>query len=126
MSSIRRPPLTDGSRLPDDQLRAVLGAVPAMVWLARPDGSAAYFSQQWLDYTGLSEDQALGAGWTVRVHQDDLTRLTEYWRSLLASGARGEIEARLGRSDGQYRWCLFRAAPLRDGSGRITEWWDQR
>jgi len=122
MSSIRRPPLTDGSRLPDDQLRAVLEAVPAMVWLAKPDGSAAYFSQEWLDYTGLSEDQALGSGWTVRVHQDDLTRLTEYWRSLLASGARGETEARLGRSDGQYRWCLFRAAPLRDGSGRITEW----
>ena len=68
MSSIRRPPLTDGSRLPDDQLRAVPRTVPAMVWLARPDGSAAYFSQQWLDYTGLSEDQALGWGWTVRVH----------------------------------------------------------
>jgi PAS domain S-box-containing protein len=122
MSSIRRPQVTDGPHQLGDSLRAVLETVPAMVWLAKPDGAAAYFSQEWLKYTGLPEDQALGWGWVVRVHQDDLARLTEYWRSLLASGTPGEIEARLQRADGHHRWCLFRAAPLRDASGCVTEW----
>jgi PAS domain S-box-containing protein len=122
MPLTRRPEASDRPYPLDDQLRAVLAAMPAMVWLADPDGGAAYLSQQWLDYTGLTEDQALGWRWFVRVHQDDLARLTEYWRSRLASGAPGEVEARLLRTDGQHRWCVFRAAPLRDASGRITGW----
>ena len=73
-------------------------------------------------YTGLSAEQAGGWGWTTAVHQDDINRLTTHWQTLLASGAQGEIEARLRRSDGQYRWFLFSAAPLHDDSGRLTGW----
>lgn len=116
-------PTSSESRDPiDGQLRAVLDTAPALLWLADPDGAAVYLNQQWLTFTGLPEELALGWGWTVRVHQEDVTRLTEYWRAMLASGAPGEIEARLQRADGHYRWLLFRAAPLRDASGAVVGW----
>jgi hypothetical protein len=54
------------------------------------------------------------------VHPNDLNRLIDYWRSILSSGESGEIEARLRRFDGQYRWFLFRASPLREETGRIN------
>src|SRR5262249_41743842 len=86
-------------------------------------GAAVYINRQWLEYTGLSEDQALGWGWTAAVHRGDLDRLTEYWRAVLASGEPGKIEARLRRLDGSYRWFLFSAAPLRDASGGLSGGW---
>jgi PAS domain-containing protein len=57
------------------------------------------------------------------MHPDDLDRLVDYWRSILASGETGEIEARIRRYDGEYRWFLFRADPLRDESGTIVKWY---
>ena len=122
MATIQLPAAGDGPHPVDDQLRAVLDAMPALVWLAAPDGAAVYIGQRWLEYTGLSAEQAAGWGWNAAVHEDDINRLTTHWQTLLASGARGEIEARLRRSDGQYRWFLFSAAPLHDDSGRLTGW----
>ena len=122
MSQNRLVTATDSAPALDGQLRVVLDTAPALMWLASSDGAAVYLNQQWLTFTGLSEEQALGWGWTVRVHPEDLARLTEYWRTLLASGAAGEIETRLQRADGQYRSFLFSAAPLRDASGTISGW----
>ena len=122
MATIQLPAAGDGPHPVDDQLRAVLDAMPALVWLAAPDGAAVYIGQRWLEYTGLSAEQAAGWGWNAAVHEDDINRLTTHWQTLLASGARGEIEARLRRSDGQYRWFLFSAAPLHDDAGRLTGW----
>src|SRR6187397_1306531 len=112
----------DSAHLLDDRLRVVLDTAPASMWLANTDGAAVYLNRQWLNYTGLTADQALGWGWAGRVHQEDVTRLTEYWRTLLASAAPGQIETRLQRADGQYRWFLFSAAPLCDASGAIFGW----
>ena len=104
-------------------IRLVVDTIPALAWSARPDGSAELFSRRWLEYTGLSEEEARNWGWTVAVHPDDLSRLADYWRSVLASGEQGEIEARLRRFDGEYRWFLFSANPLRDESGKIVDWY---
>ena len=122
MATIQLPAAGDGPHPVDDQLRAVLDAMPTLVWLAAPDGAAVYIGRRWLEYTGLSPEQAAGWGWNAAVHDDDINRLTTHWQTLLACGARGEIEARLRRSDGQYRWFLFSAAPLHDVSGRLTGW----
>jgi PAS domain S-box-containing protein len=75
-----------------------------------------------LDYTGLSLDEALGWGWNAAVHPDDLDPLMDRWRALQPSGRAGEIEARLRRYDGEYRWFLFRAEPVRDNHGDIFKW----
>jgi PAS domain S-box-containing protein len=110
-------------KAPDEQLGAIIDTIPALVWSARPDGSAEFFNRPWLDYAGLSYDQARDWGWVKAVHPEDLNRLIEHWRSILASGEPGEIEARLRRFDGEYRWFLFRASPLRDESGTAVKWY---
>src|SRR5438445_13828513 len=91
-------------------------AIPTLAWSARPDGSAEFFNRRWLDYAGLSAEEASDWGWTVALHREDRARLTDYCPQLLASGEAGEIDARLHRFDGELRWFLFRAIPSRDGS----------
>jgi formate hydrogenlyase transcriptional activator len=98
-------------------------AIPTLAWSARPDGSAEFLNRRWLDYTGLSAEEALDWGWAAAVHTDDRQRLLDSWRRLLASGEAGEIEARLRRYDGDYRWFLFRAEPVRDTHGDIVKWY---
>ena len=104
------------------ELQEVIETIPVMAWSAAADGAAEFFNRRWLDYAGLSADQVHGWGWTSAVHPDDLSRLADYWRSVLASGAPGEFEARLRRFDGVYRWFLFRATPSRD-HGRVVKWY---
>jgi PAS domain S-box-containing protein len=103
-------------------VRRVVDAIPTLAWSARSDGSADFFNQRWLDYTGLSAEQARDWGWTVALHADDLSGLVDYWRSVLASGEPGEVEGRLRRFDGVYRWFLFRATPSFDDDGRVVKW----
>jgi formate hydrogenlyase transcriptional activator len=104
------------------ELQEVIETIPAMAWSAATDGAAEFFNRRWLDYAGLSADQVRGWGWTSAVHPDDLSRLADYWRSVLASGEPGEFEARLRRFDGVYRWFLFRATPSLD-HGRVVKWY---
>src|ERR1700740_2638567 len=96
----------------DEAIRLVVDTIPALAWSARPDGSAEFFNQRWLDYVGLAAEEAADWGWTVALHPEDRDRLADYRGYLLASGEAGEIEARLRRFDGEYRWFLFRASPL--------------
>jgi PAS domain-containing protein len=84
----------------------VVDAIPVLASSARADGSADFFNQGWLEYTGLSAEQARDWGWTVALHSDDLNGLVDYWRSVVASGKPGEIEGRLRRFDGVYRSAL--------------------
>jgi PAS domain S-box-containing protein len=103
-------------------VRLVVDTIPTLAWAARADGSADFFNQRWLDYTGLSVERARDWGWTVAIHPGDLTGLVDYWRSVLASGEPGEIEGRLRRFDGVYRWFLFRATPSFDDVGKVLKW----
>ena len=104
-------------------LKLIVDTIHALAWSARPDGTAEFFNQHYLDYMGLSAKQAEGWGWTAAVHPDDLNGLAATWQTILASGKLGEAEARLRRHDGEYRWFLFRANPLRDESGNIVKWY---
>jgi PAS domain S-box-containing protein len=105
-----------------DELRGFIDSSPTLTWSCSPDGSVDFFNQRWLDYTGLSDEQARGWGWTVALHPDDLNGLVDYWRSVLASREPGEIEGRLRRFDGVYRWFLFRATPSFDNDGTVVKW----
>jgi PAS domain S-box-containing protein len=107
----------------EHNLKLTIDTVPAMAWSARPDGSAEFFNQHFLDFVGLSEEQARDWGWTFAAHPDDLNGLAATWQRIIASEAPGEAEARLRRHDGVYRWFLFRAHPLRDDTGRILKWY---
>ena len=105
------------------ELRDVIETIPSMAWSAAADGAAEFFNRRWLDYAGLTADQAQGWGWTTAVHPDDLNGLVEYWQGMLASGKPGEIEGRLRRFDGVYRWFFFRATPAFDESGKVVKWY---
>ena len=94
-----------------------------MAWSAGPDGSAQFFNQRWLDYTGLSAEQALGSGWQVAIHPDELPRILETFREALNSVKPYEVEGRFRRFDGEFRWFLFRGSPLRDRSGKVAKWY---
>jgi len=109
-------------RASEHNLDLIINTIPALAWSARPDGSAEFFNQHYLEYVGLSAEQVKDCGWTVAVHPDDLNGLAGSWQSIMASGKRGESEARLRRFDGEYRWFLFRANPLFDESGNIVKW----
>jgi PAS domain S-box-containing protein len=110
-------------RTSEDQLQEIINTIPTLAWSARPDGFAEFFNRRWLEYTGLSADQARDRGWMVALYPDDVKEVADYWRSILSHGEPGEIEARLRRFDGEYRWFLFRSSPLRDQSGRIIKWY---
>jgi PAS domain S-box-containing protein len=107
----------------ESEMRLAINTIPALAWRTEPDGSGEFLNQPWLDYTGLSLDQALGWGWTSAIHPDDVAALLDDWRAIRASGTRGEVEARLRRFDGEFRWFLFRAEPLRDEAGGIVKWY---
>lgn len=98
----------------EDRLRLVIDTIPGLVWSALPDGHIDYLNQRWIDYTGLTLEQASGWGWEAAIHAEDLPGLRAYWKSILTAGTAGEYEVRLRRADGQYRWFLFRGVPLRD------------
>src|SRR5713101_839080 len=106
----------------DHEFGLIINTIPALVWSARPDGSAEYFNQHYLAYVGLTFEQLKGSGWTIAVHPDDLGALVATWQLIMSSGKPGEAEARLSRFDGKYRWFLFRVNPMRDKSGSIIKW----
>lgn len=107
----------------EDRLRLIINTIPTLAWSSRPDGSSDFINQRWLDYTGFPVEEGLGWGWKVVMHPEDLDRTMEYWRSVLATHEERELEARMRRFDGTYRWFLFRVSPLRDDSGRIVQWY---
>jgi PAS domain S-box-containing protein len=107
----------------EDRLRRVIDTIPTMAWSALADGSIDFVSQSWLDYTGLSTEEQLGAGWKTVAHPEDLDRTAREWQAALATGEPYECEVRTRTASGSYRWCLNRAVPLRDESGNIVKWY---
>lgn len=98
-------------------IEAAAEPLPVMLWRARPDLSCEYLSRQWLDYTGCSEEQALGDGWSRSLHPEDLARWLDTCLRAFDAREAFEVEYRLRRRDGEYRWVLDRGQPRysRDG-----------
>lgn len=116
--------LYEDLRQSERELRDVIEAIPTMVWIAGTEGLIEFGNRRWQEYTGLCNERTVGSGWQDAVHPADLKRHHEKWCGSLASGEPFEYEARFRRAaDGQYRWFLSRAVPLRDESGRILKWY---
>ena len=107
----------------EKKFRDAVETMPALAFVADPNGNRTFLNRGWLEYTGLSAEQASGSGWEKAIHPDDLKCLTERWRESQATGEPLDYEARLRRgSDGAYRWFQTRARPLRDNRGKIVKW----
>jgi formate hydrogenlyase transcriptional activator len=105
------------------KLRQVIDTIPTLAWSILPDGSNEFLNKRWHEYTGLSPEESHGSGWQAAIHPEDRGPLLEKWQGLLSSGDPGEMEARLRRHDGVFRWFLMRVEPLRDETGKIVKWY---
>jgi formate hydrogenlyase transcriptional activator len=105
------------------QLRRVIDTIPALAWCNLPNGPNEFLNKRWHDYTGLSHEESRGWGWQTAFHPEDLPALMERWQQLLITGEPGEIEARLRRHDGVFRWFLIRVEPFRDETGTLIRWY---
>jgi PAS domain S-box-containing protein len=106
----------------EQRRRFVMDAMPEKIFTARPNGDRDYFNPVWFQYTGLSLEQLKDWGWTQLIHLDDLEEKVHSWRHSLDTGEPFQFEHRLRRADGEYRWHLSRALPLRDETGRVLMW----
>ena len=100
----------------------VLDALPTMAWTALPDGNLDLINRRWRDYCGLGSGEEHGGEWQAFVHPADLTRLLEDWRAIIATGEHGEMEARIRRSDGEYRRFRIQCSPVHDADGQLGRW----
>ena len=107
----------------EKKFREAVETMPALAFIARPDGCRTFLNRRWVEYTGMALEQATGSGWQSAVHPDDLERVMSRWRKTTATGAPLEYEMRLRRgADGEYRWFQTRVAPLRDKRGKLVKW----
>jgi len=105
------------------KLREAIETIPAMAWIAGPDGTVQFRNRRWLEYTGLSQvGRAEGVG-AIAVHPEDRDRIVRQLGASFASGEPFEEEMRIRRTDGEYRWFLGRAVPLRDKRGKVVKWY---
>lgn len=103
-------------------LSQIADAIPVLVWTAHQDGYTEYFNQNFYNYTGRTFDELKGDGWKAILHPLDLERCSERWKKAVALGEPYEIEYRLRKSNGIYRWHIGRAHPVRDENGNIRQW----
>ncbi len=104
-------------------VKLLLDTIPAMVATTLPDGSADYVNERWLEYYGVSLEDLRDWRWKVVVHPEDEPKVMNEWLSAVATGKPLEIEARMRRADGEYRWFAVRTVPIRDEFGRIVKWY---
>lgn len=105
-----------------EEFRFVTDFIPQMVWSTKPDGYHDFYNKQWYDYTGRSFEETRGKNWNAVLHPEDQQRASKIWKQSLQTGDPYEIEYRLRKYDGEYRWFLGRALPLRNEAGTIVKW----
>ena len=104
------------------RFRILAEAIPEIVWTATPDQGVDYCNQRLLDLTGLKAEQFLGWNWKNVLHPDDLPVALQNWDKAHQTGKPLDAEYRYRMANGNYRWYLVRANPLRDASGSILKW----
>jgi two-component system NtrC family sensor kinase len=104
------------------RFREVVDTVPALVWTIRQDGFVTDCNAPWCDFTGMTREQTLGNGWMTALHPDDGATTGAAVADAFATGKPSQVEQRLRRHDGEYRWFLTRSHPVRDSTGKVVHW----
>jgi PAS domain S-box-containing protein len=112
----------DALRQSEERFRTLAESLPQLVWTCRPDGYCDYLSRQWVEYTGSPAEMQIGYGWAEHLHPEDRERARVEWEKATHRGDVFDVEFRIRRADGVYRWFKTRAVPLRDASERIVKW----
>lgn len=104
------------------RFRFMAESMPQKVWTALPNGEVDYMNENWQSYSGLHYENLRNWGWLEAVHPNDLEKTMQAWQDALQSGTGFQVEHRLWRQDGVYRWHLSRGLPMRDDQGKIVMW----
>ncbi|HEY2349321.1 MAG TPA: PAS domain-containing sensor histidine kinase [Puia sp.] len=107
----------------ENNFRTLSNVIPQLIWTNDIQGNANYFNSRWYEYSGLNFEKSYGLGWQAMVHPDDSALSVEKWKKALIAGEMFDVEYRLRRRDGQYRWHIGRNVPFRNSSGIITGWY---
>jgi two-component system CheB/CheR fusion protein len=114
--------ITD-SKILETELRQLMESLPQLVWTCGPEGSCDHLNRQWVEYTGIPEADQLGYGWLQQLHPEDRERVATEWRAVVETGTHSDTKFRIRSKDGEYRRFRMRAAPVRDGNGKILKWY---
>jgi PAS domain S-box-containing protein len=118
----RRAEEAEVFRASEQRWRSLTEALPQLVWSATPDGACDYFSTQWTEHTGVAEAELLGWRWLETLHPEDRAPTRQFWLESVAGRHPYDVEYRVRRRDGEYRWFKTRGVPIRDGGGTIVKW----
>ncbi len=123
MDITQRKQQEEALRTSEERWRTMTESLPNLVWTDLPDGKCDWLSGQWRSYTGIPESELLGIRWLDAViHPDDRARTLECWQRACADLADYDLEYRIRRHDGEYRWFKTRGVPIRDEKGKIVYW----
>lgn len=106
----------------EKHFKDLIESLPQLFWTCRVDGHCDYLSKQWVEFTGIQEEDQLGYGWLKQLHPDDKERTVTEWTVKVKAGESFDIEFRIRRADGNYRWFKLRAVPMRDTNNNIIRW----
>jgi PAS domain S-box-containing protein len=111
------------ARKSERQFQGLAEGLPVICWTADATGSFDWYNHRWYEFTGQTPEEAVGWGWQAMHHPDDFLDVMRKWPHSIATGEPFEMEFRLRRRDGEYRWFIARAEPLRDDAGRVVRWY---
>jgi PAS domain S-box-containing protein len=117
-----RKKVEEALRQSEERYRCLAELIPQLVWTANPEGALLDVNQRWLEFTGLTLEQAHINGWKEVVHPEDILILAQQWSDAVQQGRYYQAEGRMRRADGVYRWHLHQAIPQKDNQGKIVKW----
>ncbi|HRI38725.1 MAG TPA: PAS domain S-box protein, partial [Nitrospira sp.] len=106
----------------DARFRLLADNMSQFAWIADQKGWIHWYNQRWFDYTGTTLQEMEGWGWKMVHHPDHVARVVEKFSRCIETGEVWEDTFPLRGRDGQYRWFLSRAIPIRDAAGEILQW----
>ena len=110
-------------RASERRFRELANAVPAFVWTTDPGGSLTFLNDPWYAYTGLTPEQSIATGWASAIAPEDQQRVLAAWEDARQREMPYTVETRYRSAQGEYRWFMARAVPIRDEEGRIVQWY---
>lgn len=117
-----RKRMGDALRESEEKFRNLANSISQFAWMADATGDVFWYNQRWFDYTGTTLEEMRGWGWQKVHHPEEVGRVTESFRQAIATGEPWEETFPLRSRNGEYRWFLSRALPIRDEGGRIARW----